>query len=197
MKTFLKSIMALSLCLALAACATWEKVRENKPEEDPSQSMSFTAPQNWMKLNALPANASNWRFTRDSFKLQEVVISYDNPTAVVFNITGILNNDIALKVDEDQDPSELADLFLGEIKKTNKDLAIQVIERSPTTIAGQEGFKLVLSWKNPKGLDYQQEIIGTVYKGKLLVASFAAVRKNFWSRDYPIYQQVVQSVRIK
>lgn len=199
MKKIFSLIITFALCLGLAACAPWAKIRENKVEQDASKLVSFSAPLNWMQLMQPPANASNWRYTRDGFAMQELVISYDTPEVAIRSLSGKHDFQTQLKLEEDFDSSELADQFLGQLQKAYAalNLNIQVLERGPATIANRDAYRLLLTWKNAKGLDYQQEIYGTVYKGKLLIIAYSAIRKNFWQRDYPQYQQLLASVKLR
>jgi PsbP len=174
------------LCTALAGCVP-APVRVDTPRtEAPDKSYTVDLPTGWIKQQTMDGNLI---VSRDGYLLETVAV-VRRPLKQAFERTKKDAADTML-------PSELAELEIAEIKARDElTEALTVLENEPALISGKEGFRVRVSYRNQRGLEFHEEVYGAVDKSKLYLLVYRAPRLYYFPKHYPDFQKTVESFRI-
>jgi hypothetical protein len=90
-------------------------------------------------------------------------------------------------------PRDLAEWVVtsspGDVQLENP----QVLESKPSTLAGNNGMRLLVSGQTPKGLRYNQLHYVYFQQKHLFVFSFTAVARHYFDRDEPVFEKIRMS----
>lgn len=94
-------------------------------------------------------------------------------------------------------PSELAELQVAELKARDElSAALSVLDNEPAQLGRKEGFRLKVAWRNLRGLEYHEELLGMVDKTGYYVVSYRAPRLYYFENYYPDFQKSVASFEL-
>jgi hypothetical protein len=94
-------------------------------------------------------------------------------------------------------PSELAELEIAEIKARDElTEALTVLENEPALVSGKEGFRVRVSYRNPRGLEIHEEVYGVVEQSRLYLLVYRAPRLHYFPKYYPDFQKTVASLQV-
>ena len=182
----MRRIAIAALFAALAGCVP-APVRVDTPRtQGPDKSYTVDLPAGWIRQYT-PEN--NLIVSRDGFLLQTIAI-VRRPVKGAFEHTKKDASDTML-------PSELAELEIAEIKVRDElTEALTVIENEPALVGGNEGFRVKVSYRNPRGLEIHEEVYGVVDKTRLYLLVYRAPRLYYFGKYHPDFQRTVESFRI-
>lgn len=182
----MRLIAAVALFIALSGCVA-APARVDKPRtEGPDKSYTVDLPTGWIRQYTVD---NNLMVSRDGFLLETLAV-VRRPLKQAFERTKKDAADTML-------PSELAELEIAEIKARDElTEALTVLENEPALVSGKEGFRVRVSYRNPRGLEIQEEVYGVVEKSRLYLLVYRAPRLYYFAKHYPDYQRTVESFRI-
>jgi len=94
-------------------------------------------------------------------------------------------------------PAELAELEIAEVKSQDQFTeALTVVENEPAEIAGQEGFRVRVRYKNTHGLEIQRVVYGFADKSAFYQLAFEAPMLYYFDTYYPDFQKAVASFQL-
>ncbi len=95
-------------------------------------------------------------------------------------------------------PAELAELEIAEIKSQDQfTAALTVVENEPADIAGQEGFRIRLRYKNNRGLEIQRVVYAARRQVRVLPDELRAPTLYYFDTYYPDFQKAVASFQLR
>jgi hypothetical protein len=176
----------VALCMALAGCVP-APARVNTPRtEAPDKSYTVDLPTGWIKQYTME---NNLIASRDGYLLETLAV-VRRPLKQAFERTKKDAADTML-------PSELAELEIAEIKARDElSEALTVLENEPALVSGKEGFRVKVSYRNPRGLELHEEVYGVVDKSRLYLLVYRAPRLYYFPKYHPDFQRTVESFRI-
>jgi hypothetical protein len=180
-----KSFIVL-LAVVLAGCAAWARV-EKAETDGPDKAFTVNLPVGWVK-RTMPANEIF--VTRDGPGLESIVITRQEldkafPKTKQKSAEGML-------------PSELAELQVAEMKSQGESMAaMDVLENTPASVAGQPAYRIKVQFRNDRGLRFEKDVIGLVYKGYYYTLAFQAPALYYADRYRGEFEQVTASMQLK
>jgi hypothetical protein len=179
-------LSVVAVVLLLSACAIPPQRVDTPRTEGPDKTYSVDLPVGWIK-QVTPNK--QLLASRDGVLLDYILISA-SPLKQAFPNTKKGAGDGML-------PAELAELEIAEVRSHDQfTAALTVVENEPADIAGQEGFRLRLHYKNGRGLELQRVIYGFVDKSAYHRMEFGAPTLYYFDRYYPDFQKVVASFQV-
>ena len=176
----------VALCAALAGCIPAPARVDTPRTEAPDKSYTVDLPTGWIKQYTAE---NNLIVSRDGYLLQTLAV-VRRPLKHAFERTKKDASDAML-------PSELAELEIAEIKARDElTEALTVLENEPALVGGLEGFRVRVSYRNPRGLEIHEEVFGVVDKSRLYLLVYRAPRLYYFAKYYPDFQKTVESFRI-
>ena len=91
---------------------------------------------------------------------------------------------------------ELADLAIAEMKAGEGIENLKVLEISSSKISHHEAYKLVVQYKNEKGLRFNRLVYGFVNKHGYYTLTFQAPFLYYYSRDLSNFERVVHTFKL-
>lgn len=174
-------------CIALSACAVWTRIdAQNATLAGPGDGWFVDAPAGWVHL-ALYSDGI--RITRDGFQIQMIDATL-SPHARVLEHSKKATSDKLL-------PSELAEALIAELRGTPGLANLTVQENVPARIAGQNGFRARLQFRNDRGVAFSVIMAGVALPQGRLVFYYQAIDRHFFARDLPVFEQFMQSWRTR
>lgn len=182
----MRRIATVTLCATLAGCVP-APARVDTPHTDgPEKSYTVDLPAGWIRQYT---PESNLIVSRDGYLLETLAV-VRRPLKQAFERT---KKDAA----ETMLPSELAELEIAEIKARDElTEALSVLENEPAQVAGREGFRVRVAYRNPRGLEIHEEVYGVVDRSRLYLLVYRAPRLYYFPKYYPAFQKTVESFRI-
>ena len=176
----------LLVCLALAGCVP-PPARVDSPRlEALDKSYTVELPAGWIRQYTPDKNVV---VSRDGFLLETLAV-VRRPLKQAFQRT-------KKDVSETMLPSELAELEIAEIKaRDEQTAALTVLENEPAVVSGEEGFRVRVAYRNPRGLEFHEEVHGVVDKSGLYLLVYRAPRLYYFPKYHPDFQRTVESFRI-
>jgi hypothetical protein len=173
------------LVVPLVACAMVQRV-DTPRTEGPDKSYSVDLPVGWIKQVTMTRQLL---VSRDGPLLEYILITKSSPKEA-FPRTKKAASDSML-------PAELAELEVAEIKGEDQfTAALSVVENEPAEIAGQEGFRVRVRYKNTRGLEIQRVIYGFADKSAYYQITFGAPTLYYFDAYFPDFQKVVASFQL-
>ena len=147
-----RRIAMVALCAALAGCIPAPARVDTPRTEGPDKAYTVDLPTGWIKQYTAE---NNLIVSRDGYLLQTLAV-VRRPLKHAFERTKKDASDGML-------PSELAELEIAEIKARDElTEALTVLENEPALVGGLEGFRVRVSYRNPRGLEIHEEVFGVV-----------------------------------
>lgn len=184
MTTRFAPALAALAALLLAGCVTWTRV-EQLAMTGPGGDYSAEVPAGWMHAD----------FLRD-----RIFLTRDGPAVQFIQILVVPHQKAFPMIEKssaaDMLPSELAELALAELKTESGLASLEVAENSPQQIAGRDGFRLHLRFRNGEGLRFERIVCGFAGREGFYTLTFQAPTLHFFARDHPEFEKVLRSFRI-
>jgi len=179
-------LILLSLLLLTSCVSNWKRV-DDKNSVYQNSWFTFNAPPGWMMLDRDDSDT----LSRDGPDLQRIGVVFNKPDEAFPTIKKSASTDML--------PSELAELTIAEIRASQENgmPGMEVVSNLPITIDGHQGFALHLRFKLDSGLRYETLVNGFVTQQGLYALYFRAPSLHFFGRDQDVYNQIVETFRIK
>lgn len=177
----MKRWLALAL---LCSCAHSPWTASNGSYVPASQRYSLVLPEGWMcdpSGDALLA-------TRDGPVLQRILA---NRTEF-----GKPLGESKKSPRKDMLPEEAAELMRDELTTGGGVTGVSVLENSPATFAGRQGFHLVLRFRTPDGLTMKAVVFGAIGDDALYELAYVAPERHYFDLDLPTFGKVRDSFHI-
>jgi hypothetical protein len=176
----------LLICLALVGCVPAPARVDSPRIEALDKSYTVELPAGWIRQYTQEKNVV---VSRDGFLLETLAV-VRRPLKQAFQRT-------KKDVSETMLPSELAELEIAEIKaRDDQTAALTVLDNEPAVVSGKEGFRVKVAYRNPRGLEFYEEVHGVVDKSGLYLLIYRAPRLHYFDKHYREYQRTVESFRI-
>ena len=178
----------LMVCVVLAGCVTvWSKV-EQSPFVAPDHSYSVALPLGWVR-HQLGHPPTDVFITRDGPGLNRIeIVKRENKDAFPRIKKAANENMLAI---------ELAELTVAELK-SDKDLAnLEVVENAPATVAGAQGFRLLLRTRNNKGVEFDILIYGVDARSGFYTLTYAAPRMHYFEKFRGEFEKTAASFKLQ
>ncbi|HXK55061.1 MAG: hypothetical protein KDI74_11810 [Gammaproteobacteria bacterium] len=175
----------LVLPLLVFGCAgQWIKIDENRQLYQ-SDRYTVNLPLGWVSLSI----GDVITVTRDGPEIQKIRLrasTHDD----AFKTIGEKSSGGML-------PTELAELFIAELKKEDSEglPSLTVLSNEPVSIAGQDAFRIHASYLTSNGLKYELLAVGFVTQKYLYVVSYTAPALVFFQRNRETYEQLLTSLK--
>jgi hypothetical protein len=181
-----KQLSTAAAVLLIGACALPPQRVDTPRTEGPDNAYSVDLPVGWIKQ---VTQQKQLLASRDGILLDYILIGV-SPLKEAFPKTKKGAGDNML-------PAELAELEIAEIKNQDEfTAALTVVENEPVEIAGQEGFRIRLRYKNNRGLELQRVVCGFADKSAYHRMEFGAPTLHYFDTYYPDFQKVVASFQL-
>jgi hypothetical protein len=181
-----KKLSTAAAVLLLGACALPPQRVDTPRTEGPDKTYVVDLPIGWIKQ---VTQKKELLASRDGILLDYILISA-SPLKEAFPKTKKAAADNML-------PAELAELEIAETKNQDQfTAALTVVENEPVEIAGQEGFRVRMRYKNNRGLELQRVVYGFADKSAYHRMEFGAPTLHYFDTYYPEFQKVVASFQL-
>lgn len=181
----MKKILALFLLVLLSACATWEKMAGDNAAIRIKDIYSLTAPQGWVRAPHMAG---------------DVFLSRDGPT--LNRITANLqehDKDLPYtkrKTRPDMLPQDFAELLIAEMRAAETTANMEVLSNKPALIDSRPAVRLLVRWKNERGLPLERLIYGILTpKGRLLLI-YEAPGLVYFPKGLADFEAMIKTVRL-
>ena len=186
-------ILMLSLCACAERQSQWAPAGAH--EVLPTDQVIADWPQGWMIYRPVESDDLAVKggvlldATRDGFDLQTIRLIRRPFDAELSHTQELL---LAGMV-----PQAAVNMVLEEIRADPTIIDLRVIENGPAMLAGAPGFRLNFSYRNRSGLPRQSLVYGCIDKGDLIILSYDAPRRHYFSQDLASFEAVRKSLRRK
>lgn len=179
-------IIVLMASLLLSGCAgQWVKVSSKEPWHQ-ADGYRVQLPGDWVKIQ----QADSLLVTRDGPGLQRIIIRMA-PHDDAFRL---LKKASSAK----QLPSELADLYIANLRKQDADEmpSLEILSNAPAQVAGHEAFRIHASYRTGSGLRNQIIAYGFVTEKHFVSISYTAPTLHYFERDEGTIEGIVSSLKL-
>lgn len=196
--------LAAIFAILLSACAgpsSWQRVGTTQVVTSVSKSFSVNAPSGWMQ--ATSRNADTLLFTRDGTSLQSMSATYVSQwkssngsaqlTSGPVNVSELRSRILA---DEETLANKLRTLTSSqELSVDTSTSALVTHEADSVTIAGVEGVKVKVQYRDIRGAMYTKLIYAIPTKTGVSKIEYAALSRKFFDRDLQTFEEFANSYR--
>jgi hypothetical protein len=178
-------LILLLVTLTLSGCAgQWIRVQDQEVVQQ-GDGYELKLPADWVKIQL----GDTLVVTRDGPSLQKITVRAV-PQAKAFPH---LDKPASGK----QLPSELADLFLADLRKEDQDQlpSLKVVSNEPASISGHDGFRVQAEYRTADGVRYDLIGYGFVAGERYYSIAFNAPTLYYFERDKGQFQQALASFK--
>lgn len=90
-------------------------------------------------------------------------------------------------------PQEVAQMVIDNFKSNPNLVGQEVLENNPETIGAQQGFKLVITWKNIEGLRTKSIIYGFLLGKYYYELYYRAYDRYYFEKDVVAFEKIKNS----
>ncbi len=142
------------------------------------------APKGWRKINT----PKYYMITKDGAFLQYVLIQ-ERPIDKPFLYT-------KKKLRRGMLPQEVAGIVADELSTDRTIIQFKLIENKPTSIKGNEGFKLLFTYKDRDGSSFKTKYYGFIRDGIYYNLRYTAAKRHYFAKDEKTFEKFIQTFRI-
>lgn len=181
----MKALLLLTVVLLSGCAGQWVRVGDSDNLHK-GNGYQLRLPSGWIKIE----NDDTLLITRDGPALQRIqvrVASHEN----AFKHLKKASNAKQL-------PSELAELFMADLRKEDADEipSLEVLSNEPASVAGHDAFRIHISYRTDAGLRYQTIAYGFVTDKQFVSIVFTAPTLYYFGRDHDKLETVVKSLKL-
>jgi hypothetical protein len=177
-------ISALVVVALLSGCQMWNPGGTRVSGKN--DAFSIVPPAGWMYATSLGPGLIA---SKEGLVLQNLVVEQFDLTKPLPNSKRTLSATLA--------PFEAAEAVLDDLRANRELLGFDVKENTPTTVAGQPGFKIVFSYRTKDRLHLTEARYGTIADQKLWIVRYSAPARHYFERDLPVFEEAVRSFQLK
>ncbi|MGY0217290.1 hypothetical protein ACWJJH_07835 [Endozoicomonadaceae bacterium StTr2] len=170
-----------ALILLLSGCASWSVVKKSELVSKDG-SFKVQAPIGWVMG---PVDNKGILLTEEGPGLHRIIMNRVDHKNAFKSIEKSSSPDLL--------PTELADYYLAEFKKTHEGVEVKKLELQPAMLAGEAGFRMKLQVVTPKGLKLNTLAYGLSRENGFYELSYSAPELHYYDRDLEIFEKIVGS----
>jgi hypothetical protein len=148
------------------------------------ETYSVNAPKGWRKINT----PKYYMITKDGAFLQYALIQ-ERPIDKPFLYT-------KKKLRPGMLPQEVAGIVVDELSTDRTIINFRLIENTPVSIKGNEGFKLLFIYKDRDGSSFKTKYYGFVRGNLYYNLRYTAARRHYFDKDEETFDKFIQTFRI-
>lgn len=148
--------------------------------------VTFTAPVGWVRYD-VPGQPVT--ITRDGATIQTANIRYGKADTVFPKTKPALGTGRL--------PQEIGEMAVAERRSQLGNAPLKLKEIVPATVGGVQGFRARGTYRNERGAPYETVIAGAQVGESLVIISYQALAVNFFSRDLPAFETLLNSLILK
>lgn len=180
-----KIALLILICASLTGCQTWNYITKEEPAPVPESTAMVTLPIGWTQAVVVRDRVMA---TRDGIGIQFIEVIHGKAEKV------FKDTDVTFK--EDASPEDAAKSVVSYLKASAGFVEVDVLENTPARLAGEDAFKLHLTFKNEKGVRFERLVYGFVRDEQLLMASYQAPNLHFFERDLSTFEETLKTISI-
>jgi hypothetical protein len=181
----MKICLAVFLLVLLSACATWEKVGGDNAAMHIKDAYSLTAPQGWVHA---PHMAGDVFLSRDGPGLNQITANLQEHGEKLPHTKRTTRADML--------PQDFAELLIAEMRADNATANMEVLSNRPALIDSRPAVRLLVRWKNERGLPLERLIYGVLIpKGRLLL-TYEAPGLVYFPKGLSDFEAMIKTVRL-
>ena len=166
------------ILLVVAGCASGMQTGA-QPE-----TFTVNAPKGWRKINT----PKYYMITKDGAFLQYVLIQ-ERPIDKPFLYT-------KKKLRPNMLPQEVAGVVVDELSTDRTIIQFELLENNPASIKGNEGFKLLFTYKDRDGSSFKTKYYGFIRGGIYYNLRFTAAKRHYYEKDEVTFDKFIETFRI-
>jgi hypothetical protein len=147
-------------------------------------------PPGWMRLDA-PMEPDVLVLTRDGTQLQRIVVA-STEVGKPLDMGGGKR-----VVTAGMSTHELAELLVDDVRAMEGITELQVLENAPATLAGRDGFRVVVAFRDVSGLRRRVAFLGVVEASRFYRLMYTAAERHYFAADLPVFEEVARSLRLR
>ena len=179
----MKRLLIIGLLL-MAGCAELLWVQTKGPQSMEKINFSVDLPEGWMRMN----KEEFLLITRDGTALQAITIDRTSIAAPLKHTKKNLAKGML--------PQEVAETVIDNISSNKAVQNFELRENSPATIGGQQGFKLVYSYRPSGGLKKKVIVYGFLAGEWFYEFRYSAAERYYFEKDLEIFNKFMASFRL-
>lgn len=148
-----------------------------------AQHFAVDIPEGWRKLDT----NKYFLITKDGAYLQYALIQ-ERPLDKAFKHT-------KKKLRWAMLPQEAAGVIIDEIASDKNILNFQLLENTPASIKGNEGFQILFSYKDQDGSAFKTLYYGFIKDGLFYNLRYTAAKRHYFNKDLKTFEKFVASFR--
>jgi hypothetical protein len=181
--------LGLSLFVALCGClhddSPWHRIGPGyKSDNWFGPTYAFDFPEGWLQLNA----GEGFTATHDGWSLQKITVRQLDPDKPLRHTKRNLRAGMS--------PRELSEVLVDDIRASGAN-AVAVVDSKPVTVAGERGFRTVVSYKDGEGLPRRLVLAGAFVKDRVWQLGYDAPERVYFQRDLPTFERALASFVIR
>ena len=182
---------ALLLPIALAACATarppaW--VPATSPFVAEKEGFEVAVPAGWMRRNT---KAERLIATRDGTSVQRILVG----SSELGKPLGITENTRAITAG--MSPQEVAEVLIDGLNASRAWTDVNVLENAPAMLDGQNGFRLLVAFRDEDGLKTRMAGTGAIAGARFYWLIYIAPARHYYDLDLHTFEEMVSSFRLR
>jgi hypothetical protein len=179
----MKKLMPLLTCFILVfGCASM--AQNSSLEKLPDSNFSVEVPDGWWK----PEYIDKYLITKDGPFLQYVLIQ-ERPINKTFKNT-------QKTIKSGMLPQEAAGIIVDELASDRYLSSFTVIENAPAVIDGHDGFKILFSYKDKKGVQFKTLYYGFISGDSFYNLRYCAAMQDYFEKDLPTFERIIGSFKL-
>ena len=183
MSNRIKTVVLLGLILLSACVPTWQLTQEKPPS---LKMFEVELPESWLYLK--DNSGKSIIASTDGPLIQRIFVGYETFDKAFAKTEREVTGDTLI--------SEVMDYYIAEVKASNAELVFESEEKSLVEVSENEGFRVIMAYKNAKGLRFKKEIIGTRNQDGMFFLAYDAPVILYYEKSKPVFDDVVQSFKI-
>ena len=179
----MKKLLLLFIAVCLiggCASAAYKRSLDDLPKHD----FTVEIPDGWWK----PQHINRYIITKDGAFKQYVLIQ-QRPIDRPFKKT-------QKKLRKGMLPLESAKIVTDEIAADRNILNFNILENTPATIDGHAGFKILFSYRDPKGSEYKTLYYGFISGNSFFNLRYNAAARQYYDKDFADFKSILYSFKL-
>ena len=148
------------------------------------ETYTVSPPRGWSKINT----DKYFMITKDGAFLQYMLIQ-ERPLDKPFLYT-------KKKIKPGMLPQEVAGIVVDELSSDKNLISFNLIENTPASIKGNEGFKILFVYKYLDGSSFKTKYFGFIRGGIYYNLRYTAAKRHYFDKDEKTFDKFMQTFRI-
>ena len=181
----MNKFLAVLLLALLSACTSWETMDGDNAVIKIKDSYSLCAPQGWVRA---PHMAGDVFLSRDGPGLNRITANLQEHDKDLPNTKR--------KTRADMLPQDFAELLIAEMRAADATANLEVLSNKPVQVDGRFAVRLLVRWKNERGLPLERLIYAILTpKGRLLLV-YEAPGLVYFPKGLDDFEAMIKTVRL-